>query len=581
MALRTQTADPMQSPVRLLPSTELGAHGLRLPMAGKRGVSAPLFAALRTLSEQCAHSCPAGHPPRRPKQDAAALGRPSVRSGKPHAVEAWSESCRNDRPLARRTGSPQVEWMRVQAPAIEQSIDNYVLLRRLGDGSMGAVYEARHTQIERRVAIKILHKELSDDPEIIQRFTNEARIVNIIGHAGLVSITESGQTRDGSRYIVMEYVDGINLRDYVAGHGGRLPVEHVLRITRQVASTLAAAHAKQIVHRDLKPANIMLVRETSDREVAGGDPAASSAQLPDALPEKLKILDFGIAKIINNGLGQTRTGVAMGTPIYMSPEQCRSGRNAVDRSDVYALGVIAYELLAGAPPFQGGAAVLMAAHLMQDPPPLLDQAPQTPPALARLIHAMLGKSPNDRPSAAEVARLLAELGGARTTASQAYAILPGERQNTAHSMDSLGEEAQSQADAQSALHSVPLRLRGKLLAASAAFLLLLGSLLVLLLWTLTRQPVSPPTPHAQRPRSLPLGPIGQASSDPANPQASDGGTAADAGATGQGAVGSTSHNTRTTGSSLGTSTAPTGSRSKANPSKTKKKKPKGSRRSTK
>jgi len=478
---------------------------------------------------------------------------------------------------------------RVQAPAIEQSIDNYVLLRRLGNGSMGAVYEARHTQIERRVAIKILHKELSDDPEIIQRFTNEARIVNIIGHAGLVSITESGQTRDGSRYIVMEYVDGINLRDYVAGHGGRLPVEHVLRITRQVASTLAAAHAKQIVHRDLKPANIMLVRESSDREAASGDPAVA-VQVPDSLPEKLKILDFGIAKIINNGLGQTRTGVAMGTPIYMSPEQCRSGRNAVDRSDVYALGVIAYELLTGAPPFQGGAAVLMAAHLMQDPPPLLDHAPQTPPALARLIHAMLAKSPNDRPSAAEVARLLAELSGARTTASQAYAILPGERQNIAHSTDSLGEEAPSQADAQSALHSVPLRLRGKLLAASAAFLLLLGSLLVLLLWTLTRQPVSPPTPHAQRPRSLPLGPIGQASTDPANPQVSDGGAAQDAGATGsagQGAAarssaaGSTNQNTRAAGSSLGTSANPTGGRSKASLSKTKKKKQKGSRRSTK
>lgn len=138
----------------------------------------------------------------------------------------------------------------MQASDIEQTVENYVLLRRMGHGSMGAVYEARHQQIERRVAIKILRKELSDDPEIIQRFTNEARIVNIIGHAGLVAISESGQTRDGSRYIVMEYVDGITLRDYVAQRGGRLPVDQVMRITRQVASTLAAAHEKQIVHRD-------------------------------------------------------------------------------------------------------------------------------------------------------------------------------------------------------------------------------------------------------------------------------------------------------------------------------------------
>ena len=396
---------------------------------------------------------------------------------------------------------------------IEQSVDNYVLLRLMGRGSMGAVYEARHRQIERRVAIKILHKELSDDPEVLQRFTNEARIVNIVGHAGLVGITESGQTRDGSRYIVMEYVEGVTLRDYVAQHGGRLPVDQVMRIVRQVASTLAAAHAKQVVHRDLKPANIMLVTDTPDSDASDITSAGPSKPMPDQLPEKLKILDFGIAKMVNSGIAQTRTGVAMGTPIYMSPEQCRSGRNAVDRSDVYALGIIAYELLTGAPPFQGGAAVLMAAHLMQEPAPLATPGSQIPPALANVVHSMLAKSPSDRPSAAEVARLLAELAGARTTASQAYAILPAERLHAARSSaaDPLAEDALSQPLLQSALHSVPIRLRGKLIAASAAFLLLLGSLLVLLLWTLTRQPVVDPPVAVQRPRSLPLGPLGQAS----------------------------------------------------------------------
>ncbi|HNN90910.1 MAG TPA: serine/threonine-protein kinase [Pseudomonadota bacterium] len=395
---------------------------------------------------------------------------------------------------------------------IEQCVDNYVLLRFLGRGSMGAVYEARHRQIERRVAIKVLRRELADDPEILQRFTNEARIVNIIGHAGLVSISEQGQTRDGGRYIVMEYVDGITLRDYLAARGGQLPVPDVLRLVRQVASTLAAAHAKQIVHRDLKPANIMLVRESDDSEVSQvGDPSLAAALptpppegLPEQLPEKIKILDFGIAKSGLDGIGQTRTGAVMGTPIYMSPEQCRSGRNAIDRSDVYALGVIAYELLTGAPPFQGGAAVLMAAHLMQEPPSLLSQAPHVPTEIAKLVHRMLEKSPSDRPSAAEVARQLAERSGARTTASQAYAILPSERSGHAASSkaDPMADESDVHPEAQSALHAVPLRLRGKLVAAAALFLLLLAGLLVLLLWTLARQPVSTPTAATPRGRSL-------------------------------------------------------------------------------
>lgn len=473
----------------------------------------------------------------------------------------------------------------MQASDIEQTVENYVLLRRMGHGSMGAVYEARHQQIERRVAIKILRKELSDDPEIIQRFTNEARIVNIIGHAGLVAISESGQTRDGSRYIVMEYVDGITLRDYVAQRGGRLPVDQVMRITRQVASTLAAAHEKQIVHRDLKPENIMLVRDADGAGSAPLEQAGATAGGPGSLPQRLKILDFGIAKIGGEGIGQTRTGVAMGTPIYMSPEQCRSGRNAVERSDVYALGIIAYELLAGAPPFQGGAAVLMAAHLMQEPPPLLAQAPQTPPALASLVHAMLAKSPSDRPSADEVARRLAELGGARTTASQAYAILPGERADPAEATEVLGDEALSQVGSQSVLHAVPVRLRGKLVAAAAAFLLLMGLLLVLLLWTLTRQPVTPPQSPPQRPRSLPLGPIGQRPDGSVDANAFDGGTARDAADTASNAGRSTalapvSAGTGSTLQGAGTTRGGTGTAKVAGVKGKKKMKKKGSRRST-
>lgn len=470
----------------------------------------------------------------------------------------------------------------MQATDIEQSVENYVLVRRMGTGSMGPVYEARHKEIERRVAIKILHKDLSDDPQIIQRFTNEARIVNIIGHAGLVSISESGQTKDGSRYIVMEYVDGVTLRDYRVHHGGRLPIDQVLRITRQVASTLAAAHEKQIVHRDLKPANIMLVRDQEASESNVGAPSDAAPPVPETLPEKLKILDFGIAKITNDGIGQTRTGIAMGTPTYMSPEQCRSGRNAVDRSDVYALGIIAYELIAGAPPFQGGAAVLMALHMREEPAPLATQAPHTPPALAKLIHSMLAKSPSDRPSAAEVARLLAEMSGVRATASQAYDIVPKASGDTTPSVEGLGDSGIIQDPNQSALHGVPLRLRGKLVLAAAAFLLALGSLLGLLVWTLARQPAPQPPVSPHRPKSLPLGPIGQAAADAGAADPTDGGSQRDAasGKAGSPGTAGTPSATQTAGAAGGKSVAPKAGASKPGGVKGKKKK-KAPRRSTK
>lgn len=510
-------------------------------------------------------------------------------AGRPN--RGWSKTCKVC-PAAAVQRQHRGERHRVETNEIEQCVENYILLRFLGRGSMGAVYEARHRQIERRVAIKILRPELADDPEVLQRFTNEARIVNIIGHAGLVAISEQGQTRDGGRYIVMEYVDGVTLRDYVAARGGQLPVPDVLRLVRQVASTLAAAHAKQIVHRDLKPANIMLVRDSDDSEVSQvGDPSPAAAlpaqlpeKLPEKLPERLKILDFGIAKSGLDGIGQTRTGAVMGTPIYMSPEQCRSGRNAIDRSDVYALGVIAYELLTGAPPFQGGAAVLMAAHLMQEPPSLLSQAPHVPTEIAKLVHAMLAKSPSDRPSAAEVARQLAERSGARTTASQAYAILPSERAapTAGSKAEPMAEADESHPEAQSALHAVPLRVRGKLVAAAALFLLLLAGLLLVLLWTLSRQPVSTPTPPSSRLRSGAPSPLGLAVGDasPAGGEAADGGPGHDGGRRDGGTV--DAGGARGTASQAGTASARAKPRlEKAGSVKSKKKTKKGSRRPTK
>src|SRR5215207_3062072 len=182
----------------------------------------------------------------------------------------------------------------------------YRVLERIGNGGMGSVWLAEHAMLGRRAAIKMLHPELSSRPEIVQRFFNEARAATTISDPGIVQIFDFGQHTDGSAYIVMELLAGEPLNRRLALHGA-MELPDALRLMRQVASTLGAAHAHGIVHRDLKPANVFIVR---DPEVAGG--------------ERTKILDFGIAKLLGDRGGlQTETSMVMGTPVYMSPEQCR------------------------------------------------------------------------------------------------------------------------------------------------------------------------------------------------------------------------------------------------------------------
>ena len=159
-----------------------------------------------------------------------------------------------------------------------QTIGPYRVIREVGKGGMGAVYEAIHPQIERKVAIKVLHPEYAVNQQVVQRFFNEARAVNIVNHPSVVQISEFGQQPDGTAYIVMEFLEGESLGGRMKRLGGKLSVADTLRLTRQVAAALAAAHAKNIVHRDLKPDNVMIV---SDPEAPGG--------------ERAKILDFGIA----------------------------------------------------------------------------------------------------------------------------------------------------------------------------------------------------------------------------------------------------------------------------------------------
>ncbi|MCS6913015.1 MAG: SUMF1/EgtB/PvdO family nonheme iron enzyme [Myxococcales bacterium] len=290
---------------------------------------------------------------------------------------------------------------------VGQVVDSYRVTRKIGEGGMGVVFEAVHEQIGRRAAIKVLHPHLSQNPQIAIRFLNEARAANVIEHPGKVEIFEYGQLPDGTAYIIMEFLKGPSLATRLQQQGPA-GVDALL-VARQVASVLAAAHAKGIVHRDLKPDNVKLV---ADPETPGG--------------ERAKLLDFGIAKVAeelqkpDGAQVKTQAGTILGTPTYMSPEQCRGARDVTDRSDVYSLGVMLFEMLTGVPPFRSdGIGELLAMHMFQPPPDLMQVRPGTPPALAALVNAMLAKDPADRPSMNQVIAELERLGAAKTGTIQA------------------------------------------------------------------------------------------------------------------------------------------------------------------
>src|SRR5678815_4694471 len=200
---------------------------------------------------------------------------------------------------------------------------------------MGAVYLAEHPRIHRQVAIKVLLPEVSRKADVVQRFFTEARSSSEIHNEHIIDILDYGELPDGTSYLIMEWLDGKSLRE-VLKQVGKLPIPRGLHITKGVAQALAAAHARGIVHRDLKPDNIFLIPRGED-------------------PDFVKVLDFGIAKLMQHFEGgdneiKTQTGALIGTPSYMSPEQCR-GQPVDQRTDVYALGVVMYQLFTGRLPF--------------------------------------------------------------------------------------------------------------------------------------------------------------------------------------------------------------------------------------
>lgn len=289
---------------------------------------------------------------------------------------------------------------------VETHIGQYKILRTLGAGGMGTVYLGEHILLGRRAAIKTLLPTLSSQREIVDRFFNEARAISAISDPGVVQIFDFGYHVDGTAYIVMEFLEGESLSARL-DRLGKLPLLDALRITRQIAGSLAAAHARSIVHRDLKPGNVFMIR---DGEAQGG--------------ERTKILDFGICKLGDNGDGATtQTGVMLGTPVYMSPEQCRGAGSVDHRSDIYSVGCALFHMLTGRPPFDcDSVGEFIAAHLKEDPPAPSDFEPTIPKAVDTLVMRCLAKNPEDRfQSIAElqkaVERVLAEISDSGVNAS--------------------------------------------------------------------------------------------------------------------------------------------------------------------
>ena len=269
-----------------------------------------------------------------------------------------------------------------------ETFGNYEVIATLGKGGMGVVYLAQHRTLARRAAIKVLVPELTREPDIVRRFFLEARATSLIRHPGIIEVFDYDIEADGRAYIVMEYLKGETLAECLQ-RVGTLQWQTACAIGNRIAAALGAAHAHGIVHRDLKPGNIFL----SNLEI---DVATAATE------RRIKILDFGLAKLLHDDRASTRitrAGMLLGTPAYISPEQCDATGEVDHRTDIYALGCILYEMICGQPPFMPSTfRKMLAAHMFQAPTRASALVPAVPAWLDQLIARMLEKNAADWPA---------------------------------------------------------------------------------------------------------------------------------------------------------------------------------------
>jgi serine/threonine protein kinase len=364
----------------------------------------------------------------------------------------------------------------------------YRLVRLIGSGGMGQVYEAQHAGIGRRFAVKLLHQLLADDREVVARFQREAQTAGGLENENIVAVLDSGTAEDGIPFIVMEYLEGEDLARLLV-RSGPLSVPRATYVAIQACRGLAAAHARDIVHRDLKPENLFICRRND-----GSD--------------QVKLLDFGIAKF-HAGSNLTQTGTTMGTPFYMSAEQARGAKEVDLRSDIYSMGVILYEMLTGAKAHPGDSYNAILYHVLtQEPRPLDEIRPDLPAGLAGVVGKAMAREAEDRyPSAADFISALVPFAGRVVTPSRSQVGLAPVGSETMSSPASLPALPASVATGTATARSG--RRRVLLWGALAAFMIALAGTAILWL-SLKQEPEQagvpkpsgpPPTMHPSPPPS--------------------------------------------------------------------------------
>jgi len=294
-------------------------------------------------------------------------------------VIAFEDGAAVEKRLSRELAPVDVYRKKEGADLCDTVVDSkYRILRRLGGGGMGCVYLAEHMLLQKKVAVKVLLPEWSKKPVIVERFLREARASSRVRHDNVIAVQDHGITPEGLAFMVMEYLEGQELR-HLLQQEGVLPWPRVRRILRQIASALSAAHAKYVYHRDLKPANIFMVHKAGEQDF-------------------VKIIDFGIAKIADEDETRqlTRSGMILGTADYMSPEQAR-GRAVTHLSDQYSLGIVAYEMLTGKVPFHDETFMgTLEKHVFGHLVPPRQLRPEIPETVEFLVCRLLEKEPEKR-----------------------------------------------------------------------------------------------------------------------------------------------------------------------------------------
>jgi eukaryotic-like serine/threonine-protein kinase len=287
-------------------------------------------------------------------------------------------------------------------------VADYVLLERLGAGGMGQVFKARHRQHGFLAALKLIHREGTPSEEMMRRFRREMAAIAWLDHPHIVRTRDVGELKDGTLYLAMEYLQGVDLAKLIQKRGPLHPVE-ACNFARQAALGLQHAHEADLVHRDIKPANLFVT----------------------AKERTIKILDFGLARLGDFGGSQsastlTAVGHVMGTPDYIAPEQARNSHAADSRADLYSLGCTLYFLLVGNVPFPKGTTTeKLIQHQVDPPTPILELRPDTPPAVAVIVQKLMAKDPSERyQTAAEVANVLTYGPGSATLANIVLPELP-------------------------------------------------------------------------------------------------------------------------------------------------------------